>query len=51
MTAPVTGTPRPGLSAGPTSEFSLFFRVKQGAGESTPPRTTPRRRPKPSPRT
>jgi hypothetical protein len=34
MTAPVTGTPRPGLSAGPTSEFSLFFRVKQGAGES-----------------
>jgi hypothetical protein len=33
MTAPVTGTPRPGLSAGPTSEFSLFFRVKQGAGE------------------
>ena len=34
MTAPATGTPRPGLSAGPTSEFSLFFRVKQGAGES-----------------
>ena len=33
MTAPVTGTPRPGLSAGPTSEFSLFFRVKSGAGE------------------
>src|SRR5215204_427937 len=33
MTAPVTGTPRPGISAGPTSEFSLFFRVKQGAGE------------------
>jgi hypothetical protein len=33
MTAPVTGTPRPGLSAGPTSEFSLFFRVKEGAGE------------------
>jgi len=34
MTAPATGTPRPGLSSGPTSEFSLFFRVKQGAGES-----------------
>jgi hypothetical protein len=34
MTAPATGTPRPGLSSGPTSEFSLFFRVKQGAEES-----------------
>src|SRR5829696_6927342 len=34
MTARVTGTPRTGLSAGPTSEFSLFFRVKQGVGES-----------------
>ena len=33
MTARATETPRPGLSAGPTSEFSLFFRVKQGAGE------------------
>jgi len=34
MTAPATGTPRPGLSSGPTSEFSLFFQVKQGEGES-----------------
>ena len=25
---------RPGLSVGPTSEFSLFFRVKPGEGES-----------------
>src|SRR6478609_2155020 len=32
MAAPETGTPRPGLSAGPTSEFSLFFKVKPGAG-------------------
>ena len=28
-----TGTVRPGLSVGPTSEFSLFFRVKPGEGE------------------
>ncbi len=28
-----TGLPRPGISAGPTSEFSLFFRVKRGEGE------------------
>ena len=34
MTAPTTGTSGPGLSAGPTSEFSLFFRVKPGEGES-----------------
>ena len=34
MTAPTTGTSGPGLSAGPTSEFSLFFRVKQDAAES-----------------
>jgi hypothetical protein len=33
MTAPAAGTPRPGLNSGPTSEFSLFFRVKQGEGE------------------
>ncbi len=26
------GDPRPGLSVGPTSEFSLFFRVKPGLG-------------------
>ena len=24
-------TPRPGIQVGPTSEFSLFFRVKQGS--------------------
>jgi hypothetical protein len=29
-----TGTARPGLRVGPTSEFSLFFRVKPGQGES-----------------
>ena len=34
MAAPEAGTLRPGMSAGPTSEFSLFFRVKPGAGES-----------------
>src|SRR4051812_47101401 len=34
MTTPDTQTPHPGLIAGPTSEFSLFFRVKEGAGES-----------------
>jgi len=34
MTAPVERTPGPGLSAGPTSEFSLFFRVKPGAAEA-----------------
>jgi hypothetical protein len=34
MAAPEAGTPRPGLSSGPTSEFSLFFRVKQGEAES-----------------
>ena len=33
MTTGETQT-HPGLSAGPTSEFSLFFRVKPGAGES-----------------
>lgn len=33
MASPGTGTSRPGLSVGPTSEFSLFFRVKSGAGE------------------
>ena len=27
-------TARPGVSVGPTSEFSLFFRVKAGEGES-----------------
>ena len=34
MAATAAGTLRPGLSAGPTSEFSLFFQVKPGAGES-----------------
>src|SRR5438034_9986666 len=33
MSASETGTVRPGLSVGPTSEFSLFFRVKAGEGE------------------
>jgi hypothetical protein len=30
MTTPATAPVRPGMSAGPTSEFSLFFRVKPG---------------------
>jgi hypothetical protein len=30
MGSAATGTPRPGVSVGPTSEFSLFFRVKPG---------------------
>src|SRR5215212_1596881 len=34
MSASETGTVRPGLSVGPTSEFSLFFRVKAGEGEN-----------------
>ena len=34
MTTPSTTDSRPGLSVGPTSEFSLFFRVKPGEGES-----------------
>ena len=33
MTTAATGVSRPGLSVGPTSEFSLFFRVKPGQGE------------------
>ena len=33
MSAPETGTVRPGFSVGSTSEFSLFFRVKPGEGE------------------
>ncbi len=32
MTEPVPGTARPGVMVGPTSEFSLFFRVKPGEG-------------------
>jgi hypothetical protein len=34
MATPATATSRPGMSAGPTSEFSLFFHVRPGAGES-----------------
>lgn len=34
MTTAVTGTTRPGVQVGPTSEFSLFFRVKPGQGEA-----------------
>ena len=34
MSASETGTARAGLSVGPTSEFSLFFHVKQGEGKS-----------------
>src|SRR3954447_22589315 len=34
MTTPGTGEVQPGLSVGPTSEFSLFFRVKSGEGPS-----------------
>ena len=34
MATPATGASRPGVSVGPTSEFSLFFRVKPGEGES-----------------
>jgi hypothetical protein len=30
MAAPRVGVPRPGVSVGSTSEFSLFFRVKPG---------------------
>jgi hypothetical protein len=33
MSTPAMETSRPGLSSGPTSEFSLFFRVKAGQGE------------------
>ena len=32
MTTAATGASRPGVSVGPTSEFSLFFRVKSGQG-------------------
>lgn len=34
MATPVTGTSRPGVSVGPTSEFSLFFQVKPGEGKA-----------------
>ena len=32
MTTGITDSPAPGLMVGPTSEFSLFFRVKPGEG-------------------
>jgi len=34
MSAPVGGETQPGRSVGPTSEFSLFFRVKDGEAPS-----------------
>ena len=34
MASTETGKVRPGLSVGPTSEFSLFFRVKAGESEN-----------------
>src|ERR687889_1126341 len=34
MTTTATGTSRPGMAVGPTSEFSLFFRVIPGHGEA-----------------
>src|SRR3954467_85387 len=34
MATPATGSSRPGAHVGPTSEFSLFFRVKPGESES-----------------
>jgi len=34
MSRPDVAVPQPGLSVGPTSEFSLFFRVKAGRGAS-----------------
>ena len=34
MAASVAGSSHPGLTVGPTSEFSLFFRVKPGQGPS-----------------
>src|SRR5919106_5172048 len=33
MTTSESGTARPGVSIGPTSEFSLFFHVKPGHGD------------------
>ena len=34
MATAATGTSHPGISVGPTSEFSLFFHVRAGQGES-----------------
>ena len=33
MATAATGSSRPGVSVGPTSEFSLFFQIKPGEGE------------------
>ena len=34
MAAPATGTSRPGVSVGPTNEFTLFFHVRPGHGDA-----------------
>jgi hypothetical protein len=34
MATTETGAPRPGVSVGPTSEFSLFYRVRPGHGDA-----------------
>jgi len=34
MASTATGAPRPGVSVGPTNEFSLFFHVKPGHGDA-----------------
>jgi hypothetical protein len=34
MSTPDVAAPQPGLTVGPTSEFSLFFRIKDGQGPS-----------------
>src|SRR3954468_7049360 len=34
MATAATGSSRPGVSVGPTSEFSLFFPVKPGEGDA-----------------
>jgi hypothetical protein len=34
MSVSEAGTDRPGVGVGPTTEFSLFFRVKAGEGET-----------------
>ncbi|NIK59300.1 hypothetical protein [Kribbella shirazensis] len=34
MATPAAGTSGPGISSGPTSEFSLFFHVKPGEGKA-----------------
>jgi hypothetical protein len=34
MTVPAAGEPRPGITVGSTSEFSLFFHIKPGHGDA-----------------